>query len=215
MLKRRIIGSLFIVPVLVFGFLADRLWFSVMLVALTVIGIWEIVSVTKNKYYDWELARILCFVYAPAMYVSFSLLLVARHLRWIDGGWWLVLAMAGTAAYDTTAYFVGKSVGRHKITPKISPNKTWEGTIGGFAGPVLAAILIGQNFLFMEYWRSLLLGIVIGTLAFLGDLIVSWYKRKIGVKDMGRLLPGHGGLLDRIDSHMLVFYGLFFLRIVS
>ena len=215
MLKQRIISSLFIVPVLVFGFLADRIWFSVMLGALTLVGIWEIVSVTKGKYYDWEMAQILFFVYAPAIYVAFSLLLAARRLRWIDNGWWLVLSLAGTVAYDTTAYFVGRSVGRRKITPKISPNKTWEGTIGGFFGSVATALLIGQNFLSLEIALSLIAGIAIGFLAFFGDLLVSWYKRKLGVKDMGKLIPGHGGLLDRIDSHMLVFYGLFFFQMVS
>lgn len=125
------------------------------------------------------------------------------------------MAIASTAAYDTMTFFIGRNFGAHKITPVISPKKTWEGTFGGFIGSIPVAIIIGYYFLSIDIWRALILGILIGILAFFGDLSVSWYKRQLGIKDMGRPIPGHGGLLDRLDSHLLVIRGVFFFVILA
>lgn len=102
---------------------------------------------------------------------------------------------------DSLAYFIGKAFGKHPLAPSISPKKTWEGGIANFFGCILGACLVG---LFTAPSENLLGPIVIGALAGIfgqaGDLFESWLKRKADIKDSGSLLPGHGGVLDRIDS---------------
>jgi phosphatidate cytidylyltransferase len=134
-------------------------------------------------------------------------------LRQLDHGRELViLALFATFACDTSAYFVGRAWGKHRMTPTISPHKTWEGAIGGFVGAVAAALALryllslGDWSLPLSYVEAIGVGCLVGIAAQLGDLLESLLKRRAGVKDSGNLLPGHGGVLDRIDS--LVFTGV-------
>jgi phosphatidate cytidylyltransferase len=113
------------------------------------------------------------------------------------------LALLVTFGSDTAAYFVGKAVGRHKLAPSISPGKTWEGSIAGLAGAVIVAYLFTLNTplqLPLNWWQAILLGLTISVFGQLGDLVESLLKRSTGVKDSGTLMPGHGGILDRMDS---------------
>jgi phosphatidate cytidylyltransferase len=134
-------------------------------------------------------------------------------LRQLDHGRELVmLALFTTFACDTSAYFVGRAWGKHHMTPTISPHKTWEGAAGGFAGAVAAALAL-HFLLNLGGWSLPLsrlevvgVGCLIGVMAQVGDILESLLKRRAGVKDSGNLLPGHGGVLDRIDS--LVFTGV-------
>ncbi len=134
-------------------------------------------------------------------------------LRQLDHGRELViLALFTTFACDTSAFFVGRTWGKHHMTPTISPHKTWEGAIGGFAGAVAAAaalcylLNLGSWTLPLSYLEAVGVGCLVGVAAQFGDLLESMLKRRAGVKDSGSLLPGHGGVLDRIDS--LVFTGV-------
>ena len=134
-------------------------------------------------------------------------------LRQLDQGRELViLAVFTTFACDTSAFFVGRAWGRHHMAPTISPHKTWEGAIGGFVGAVAAALALrsllnlGDWSLPLNYVEAIAVGCLIGVAAQLGDLLESLLKRRAGVKDSGNLIPGHGGVLDRIDS--LVFTGV-------
>ena len=102
---------------------------------------------------------------------------------------------------DTAAIFVGKAFGKHKMAPSISPNKTWEGGIGNLVACVGAALVLGAIFHY-PMLLMVLLGLNCGIIGQAGDLFESWLKRKAYVKDSGNLLPGHGGLLDRLDSLM-------------
>lgn len=125
-------------------------------------------------------------------------------LRTADHGRTLVTMTIGMAALsDTFAYAVGRTIGRHKLAPIISPNKTLEGFIGGFGGSVAAA-LICRAILWPELvlWPLVGLGLLIGVIAPVGDLIESAIKRGYHVKDSGALLPGHGGVLDRADAYI-------------
>ena len=136
-----------------------------------------------------------------ALYTG-GLLAFAPLLRGLeDGHKWTLLALLVTFAADTSAFYVGRSMGRIPLSPRISPGKTREGAVGGLAGaaaacPVLAAPLQ----LPVSLPAQLLLGLLIGAAAQLGDLAESWMKRAAKVKDSGALIPGHGGVLDRLDS---------------
>ena len=133
-------------------------------------------------------------------------------LRELDHGRELVLlVLFSTFACDTLAFFVGRTWGRHLMAPVISPKKTWEGAAAGFAAAIAAALALrsllnlGDWELPLSYVQTVVLGCLIGVFAQLGDLLESLIKRRAGAKDSGRLMPGHGGILDRIDS--LVFTG--------
>lgn len=119
----------------------------------------------------------------------------------------LLIVIVLSSLADSAAYFTGRAFGRHKLAPQISPSKTWEGAIGGWVViSVFALILAGIGpicdgvcavRLVLAIWVLFVLGVV-------GDLFESWIKRRAGVKDSGTLLPGHGGVLDRVDSHLAV-----------
>lgn len=116
---------------------------------------------------------------------------------------WLLLAIGATWAADVGAYVVGSLAGRRKIAPRISPGKTWEGTFGGFGAAALAVLGIAALF-GLGRPEAAVAAVAIGPVAFAGDLLESWLKRRAGVKDSGSLFPGHGGMLDRIDSLLAV-----------
>jgi phosphatidate cytidylyltransferase len=120
-----------------------------------------------------------------------------------DFGFWAVMAVLFTVfAADTGAFFVGRTLGRHRMAPAISPKKSWEGFVGGVAAAVAMSfvILYKDRDEFLTIPQSLVLGLVIALAAVLGDLFESAVKRDLEVKDSGRLLGGHGGMLDRLDS---------------
>ncbi len=121
-----------------------------------------------------------------------------------------------TVVSDTAAYAGGRALGAHPFHPA-SPNKTWEGTIIGFAGAVLISVvlfLLEVSVFSGELLHMVLLGIVVGILAPMGDLTESLVKRDLGVKDMGTLLPGHGGILDRVDGLLFALPGTYYLALV-
>jgi phosphatidate cytidylyltransferase len=101
---------------------------------------------------------------------------------------------------DVAQYTWGKLLGRHKVTPNVSPKKTWEGLVGGVLTTVAVAAAIGPYLTPMDWMWSALAGGVLGVAGFLGDITISAVKRDLGVKDTGGLIPGHGGILDRVDS---------------
>jgi phosphatidate cytidylyltransferase len=122
-----------------------------------------------------------------------------------DGVWWLALVFPAVWFADTAAFFVGRRFGKHQLTPRLSPKKTWEGywggvicgTIGTAGLSVLWHNLGGPD---VTWWQGAALGAAIAILTTLGDLGESMFKRQAGVKDSGSIIPGHGGVLDRIDS---------------
>lgn len=101
---------------------------------------------------------------------------------------------------DVCQYLWGKSLGKHKITPKVSPNKTWEGFLGGVFTITLLSTLIAPFFTPLNVWQSSLAGFIIAISGFFGDLVISAVKRDLNIKDTGSFIPGHGGILDRLDS---------------
>jgi phosphatidate cytidylyltransferase len=137
------------------------------------------------------------------LFVAFPLSYAVRlHGIPILGRRLLLFALVLTWTADSTAYFLGRAIGKHPLAPRISPKKTWEGSIGGMLGSLLVAGIF-------RFWirlplPHLLVMAVLGNIAGqMGDLLESAYKRSAGVKDSGGLLPGHGGMLDRIDALIL------------
>ena len=112
-----------------------------------------------------------------------------------------LIVILNTSIFDTFAYVTGSNIGKHFITPNISPNKTWEGLVGGLIGSAVLGFIISN--MFNSSLLLILIFILGGILAFIGDLIISFHKRENNIKDTGTLLPGHGGALDRLDSHLL------------
>lgn len=119
----------------------------------------------------------------------------------IAGGAGLLLYLLFlTALNDISQYLWGKSLGKHKVLPTVSPNKTWEGLLGGIITTVILAVILAPWLTPFDLIHSFGLGLLLGIAGFIGDVTVSALKRDLGVKDSGNLLPGHGGILDRIDS---------------
>jgi len=145
--------------------------------------------------------------------VGFGSIALMRQVRNI--GWWLVvlvLVIAWTS--DTGAYFVGSLIGKHKMAPKTSPKKSWEGFFGGWIISVLCAVLVfilrfeientyGEN-VFYTLYLFLPVAFVLAPLSVCGDLLASVIKRKCSIKDYGNIMPGHGGVMDRFDSVLLI-----------
>lgn len=139
-------------------------------------------------------------------------------LRVQDGGMaWVICALVITWGNDTSAYFAGRFLGRHKLYVEVSPNKTWEGFFGGMVGSV-GGMFIARAGFFPEFTATdcVVLGVVGGIAGPIGDLCESMLKRAYGVKDSGKIIPGHGGMLDRIDALLfnapLVFIYVQFVR---
>jgi len=147
----------------------------------------------------------------PTYVVGLSLPLVLLHRDVADGSQWVFTALAATFACDTGAYFVGRALGRHKLYPQVSPGKTWEGAVGGLGSAVLALVVSRATFFPTLTWIDVFaVGLPAAILGPVGDLVESLIKRAAGAKDSGRLIPGHGGMLDRIDALLFVGSWVFF-----
>jgi len=137
---------------------------------------------------------------AGAIYVGipfdYYLLLNATH----EGLAWVMSVILVVVATDVSALLAGMRFGRHPFAPAISPKKTVEGAVGGLLGAILVMLVLGIGLLGIPPWHAAVLGLLIGLMAELGDLVESQMKRLARVKDSSHLIPGHGGLLDRLDS---------------
>lgn len=129
--------------------------------------------------------------------------------------WELMLVFIALWLSDSAAYFTGRAIGKHKITPRISPNKSLEGFIAGIVFPAAGAVVYGK-FLLPEYpaWFLLLTGLVLGISGIMGDLFESALKRGSGIKDSSNLFPGHGGILDRTDSILAGVPAFYLLKLI-
>jgi phosphatidate cytidylyltransferase len=123
---------------------------------------------------------------------------------------WIAIALVTVWISDSGAYFVGTYLGRHKLAPRLSPKKTWEGIAGGWVTAEIAAVLLGQ-LVGLSIVQGLIVGLAVSILSPFGDLSISMMKRQVGVKDSGNLIPGHGGMLDRMDSLLFVVPAVYYL----
>jgi phosphatidate cytidylyltransferase len=173
--------------------LVGHLGFSVLLVL-----VWRMVDGAQGFVRDVS-AAIFVLAYVPLLGSFVVLMLVPT-----DGAMRIVAFLVGVFASDTGGYIAGVLAGRHPMAPTISPKKSWEGFTGSVAGCSLAGWLTVTYALDGEPWVGVLLGVATAVTATVGDLVESLIKRDLGIKDMGRLLPGHGGLMDRLDSILMV-----------
>lgn len=134
------------------------------------------------------------------IYVPFLAAIALILLRQEGGQWWVLGFIVIAVAADTGAYATGLAFGKHPMAPKISPKKTWEGFAGAVVAATTAGVLLALFLLEMPWWAGAIFGVAIMLTATLGDLGESMVKRDIGIKDMSSWLPGHGGVLDRLDS---------------
>ena len=128
------------------------------------------------------------------------------------GRQWIFLTMMTVMFCDSFAYFVGRKIGRHKLYPSVSPNKSVEGGVAGLVGSVIAVFIAKALFLPQIGWLDgLVMGITVSLFGQSGDLFESLLKRACGVKDSGTMIPGHGGLLDRLDSLLFAFPVMYYI----
>lgn len=180
-----------------------------LLVALLILIplIWMLFKQEKDNAFinvGWTIMGVLYIGWLVSFYISM------RDLE--NGMSWLFLVLACTALCDIFAYAVGSKLGKHALVSSVSPGKTVEGSLGGMAASIIFAVLISVLLkLPLSIWQMLLAGIIIGFFAQIGDLVESLLKRNMKTKDAGNVLPGHGGILDRIDSHLLIAPVAYFL----
>jgi phosphatidate cytidylyltransferase len=167
-------------------------------------------------------SSVFCLIYAGFTLIALPMLRSSE-----DGKSLVTFLLCAVWAGDIVAMYVGRALGKHKLAPKLSPNKTWEGAIGSLAGSVLvtvgliylAAQLARRDVLVLAFPGTLvhwlLLAVVVNLAAQVGDLAESALKRSAGVKDSGTLLPGHGGVLDRIDALLLAAPVLWYAQVIQ
>jgi phosphatidate cytidylyltransferase len=172
---------------------AEVAWLLVVTPTIGGLGSLAFGEFKPNRFTGWGLSL------ASGMYVG-GLLSAGIPLRALEGGLdWVVAILAATWCCDTAAFFVGRRWGRHKLAPAVSPGKTVEGLIGGIVAAMVAAVAIGAM-VAQPALRMVGFGAVVAVGSVIGDLAESAIKRQLGAKDSGQFMPGHGGMLDRIDS---------------
>lgn len=198
-----VIAAVAVIPAAFFWLAPGHWW--VTLGGIALIGVWRLVELVRpnHRATGREVlldlgAGALIMVYIGFM-AGFTVLLTAQ-----DGGqWWTLAFIIVVVAIDTGAYASGLAFGRHKMAPRISPGKTWEGFAGALVVAVVAGILLAIFMLQQPWWVGVIFGLTMVLTATSGDLAESLMKRDLGIKDISTWLPGHGGFLDRVDSSLL------------
>ena len=190
----------------IFGYILSTIFFinniidldkSIFIILITMVSLLNVVCTTfkSNKIFD------LLIIFIGYIYITLgfnAIIFTSNHsveLMWII----FIISLVS----DTMAYFIGSIFGKHKLVPKLSPKKTIEGSIGAIFFCTLSCVLFGLNFN-LNIGLMIFIGILGSIISQLGDLLASFVKRYVGIKDYGNIIPGHGGILDRFDSVILV-----------
>lgn len=190
-LMRRILSATVLIPIVVAIIWFGGYWFAALLGIFAGLAIQELWRLVQSLKYRWPV-----FI-GGLLYMSCSFLL-CYHLREHFGAKKTILFFALIWLSDIGAYFSGKFIGGPKMAGSVSPNKTWSGYAGAILAPAFLIFVLGWS---LDI--ALVFGLALGVAGQAGDLMVSWFKRYVQVKDTGALIPGHGGVLDRLDSLML------------
>jgi phosphatidate cytidylyltransferase len=210
-LRRRTNTAIVYAAVVLLGIFAPAILLWALLIVVGVLGLTELLSLRAGR------PAIMC---GALFFAGLACLGALKQLGpfgaqhgTADGlPVWLILAVLPTWAADVTAYLAGSAVGRRKLAPTISPGKTWEGTIAGFAASAVVVLVIAATFGLPRIVAGVA-AVGIGPVGLAGDLLESYVKRRAGVKDSGTIFPGHGGVLDRLDS--LVAVATFLLLVIG
>ena len=187
----------------------SSLWLSPVLVRAVALAyfLFAVVMVLKN-HKEFDLGKIVSLFALPLPY-AYAFSCLAGVIKHTDGIYYLLLLLNFSSVCDMGAYFVGVTMGKHKLCPNLSPKKTVEGAVGGIVSSIIVTVIISLCFS-----KSLLIPILLTIpfciLGMIGDLFASAIKRSVGLKDYSNLIPGHGGILDRVDSIIMIAPFLYF-----
>ncbi len=186
------------------GLFADILIFPLILFVSLAYGLWQF-----EKGEEEALWNVILHVLAAIYIGVLGSLALSMNEGWLKGNWYLLLTIVLIWLVDAGAYLIGSHFGKRALLPRLSPKKTLEGFLGGTVVGVLSGFLLGwilkEQLPYITPWKGALLGGIMGPVAFIGDAMMSLIKRTLKVKDTGKLLPGHGGVLDRLDSMLWAF----------
>ncbi len=209
-LAKRTISAAILMPVFLIALFINN-WLFYIVILLMLIIAWRewyflILSKAEDKIKNTD-KKLLIFGFVYIGLFALAQAWIFSHK--IDGAWLILFVCAAVWATDIFAYFAGKAIGGAKMAPKISPNKTWAGLIGGVFGSVIVTSILAMPqfsisiFTGISIYMVAIIGIILAIADQTGDLLISAVKRKYGVKDTGNIIPGHGGILDRIDGLIL------------
>ena len=196
-LKRTLSGAVY-VAIMWFGTFCSELSFHILFAVILLVCLYEMYKLRKGKTkFQFKLKALLELLLTVLAFAYVLIPLLLIHFIKTE----LVLLMfILTWTFDTFAYLVGIKFGKHKIIPTVSPKKSWEGFVGGFIFTIIAAYLTVNYFSEIALNQAIVISLFLPFTATLGDFIESHYKREAGIKDSGNFIPGHGGMLDRIDG---------------
>tara|TARA_B100000768_G_C11224755_1_gene352221 strand:+ start:95 stop:736 length:642 start_codon:yes stop_codon:yes gene_type:complete len=197
-LKRALSGT-FYVLIMWFGTSFSELSFHILFIVLGLVSAYEMWKLRKGK------SKFFAFVYIilPFFLIHFFGEIGFDNLNNVYDPSVILLMLILTWTFDTFAYLFGVRFGKTKIMSAISPKKSWEGFTGGFIFTVIASFITSRYYLEIDNNIALVISLILPFTASLGDFTESYFKRKAGAKDSGKLIPGHGGILDRMDAFMI------------
>jgi phosphatidate cytidylyltransferase len=201
-LRTRTITAVVYAAVVLVGIFGPAILFWVLLIVMGILGLMELLPLRAGRP---ALAFAALFFLGLVCLGALKQLgpFAARHGTADDLPVWLILAVLPTWAADVIAYLAGTALGRRRLAPSISPGKTWEGTVAGFAASAVVVLAVAATF-GLPRAGAAIAAVGIGPIGLAGDLLESYAKRRAGVKDSGTIFPGHGGVLDRLDSLVAV-----------
>jgi phosphatidate cytidylyltransferase len=197
-LKRALSGFVYVL-IMWFGTSFSELSFQILFLVLGLVSIYEMWKLRKGK------SKVYAFVYVllPFFLIHFFGKIDSLNFNSVFDPSLILLMFILTWTFDTFAYLFGVRFGKTKIMPSVSPKKSWEGFAGGFIFTVLASFITTHYFLEVDNSIALAMSLFLPFTATLGDFTESYFKRQAGVKDSGNFIPGHGGMLDRMDAFMI------------
>lgn len=208
--KRAIFGSIYVATLWICTYYSE-ISFSILFGILGLASLYEMWKLRKGK------TKIVAFLYVLTPFILIQLFGISdpNYPEKAYNPSIILLLFILTWTFDTFAYLVGVKYGKHKMFPSISPKKSWEGFFGGMVFTIIAGII--SQFYFRSFFENikleliLIFSIILPFTATLGDFIESYFKRKANVKDSGNIIPGHGGILDRMDAFMITIPVLYIL----
>lgn len=205
LVKRSISGSIFVVIIL-FGTTYSQTSFFLLYFLLGCISVYEMWNILEKK-------TILPLIFVSLPFLLINSLVYNNIENEFDPSLVLYILIL-TWTFDSFAYLIGSRFGKNKIFPKISPKKSWEGFFGGYVFTLTISFILMKykSFLFQEY---IIIALILPITATIGDLIASYYKRKSNIKDYGKIIPGHGGIIDRLDAILITIPVVVIINIIG